>query len=158
MDLGVTDKVRPLIAAVRAMVRDETALQVRRVLDALPEPKRKATKTRPALDLSPLMPVRRDFAFVADKTVAAADLVRAYGGSTGTTMRKVMVPSALPSFFTAARISAPAAIVGALRTRIKATGKIIATQFAIVLTITEDVVTRFQMLEDSFDVSKAART
>jgi uncharacterized protein len=51
-----------------------------------------------------------------------------------------------------------AAIVGALQTRIKATGKIIATQFAIILTITGDVVTRYQMLEDSFDVSKAART
>jgi ketosteroid isomerase-like protein len=51
-----------------------------------------------------------------------------------------------------------AAIVGALQSRIKATGKIIATQFAIILTITGDVVTRFQMLEDSFDVSKAART
>ncbi|HSZ52985.1 MAG TPA: nuclear transport factor 2 family protein [Caulobacteraceae bacterium] len=53
---------------------------------------------------------------------------------------------------------ARAAIVGALKTRIKATGKVIATQFAIVLTITGDVVTRFQMLEDSFDVSKAARS
>ena len=51
-----------------------------------------------------------------------------------------------------------AAIVGALRTRIKATGKIIATQFAIILTITGDVVTRFQMLEDSFEVSRVART
>ena len=51
-----------------------------------------------------------------------------------------------------------AAITGALQTRIKATGKIIATQFAIILTITGDVVTRYQMLEDSFDVSKAART
>jgi ketosteroid isomerase-like protein len=50
------------------------------------------------------------------------------------------------------------AIVGALQTRIKATGKITATQFAIILTITGGVVTRFQMLEDSFDVSKAART
>ena len=50
------------------------------------------------------------------------------------------------------------AIIGALQTRVKATGKIIATQFAIVLTITGDVVTRFQMLEDSFDVSTAART
>ena len=49
-----------------------------------------------------------------------------------------------------------AAIVGALQTRIKATGKITATQFAIILTIKGDVVTRFQMLEDSFDVSKAA--
>jgi len=51
-----------------------------------------------------------------------------------------------------------AAIIGALQTRIKATGKIIATQFAIVLTITGDVVTRFQMLEDSFHVSKAVNT
>ena len=50
-----------------------------------------------------------------------------------------------------------AAIVGALQTRIKATDRITATQFAIILTITGAVVTRFQMLEDSFDVSKAAR-
>jgi uncharacterized protein len=51
-----------------------------------------------------------------------------------------------------------AAIIGALQTRIKRTGKIAATQFAIILTITGDVVTRFQMLEDSFGVSKAARS
>ncbi len=51
-----------------------------------------------------------------------------------------------------------AAIVGALQTRIKATGKITATQFAIILTIKSGVVTRYQMLEDSFDVSKAARS
>ena len=50
-----------------------------------------------------------------------------------------------------------AAIIGALQTRITATGKITATQFAVILTITGDVVTRFQMLEDSLDVSKAAR-
>jgi ketosteroid isomerase-like protein len=51
-----------------------------------------------------------------------------------------------------------AVVIGALETRIKSTGKITATQFAIILTITDGVVTRFQMLEDSFDVSKAART
>jgi uncharacterized protein len=51
-----------------------------------------------------------------------------------------------------------AAIIGALQTRIKATGKVTGTQFAIILTIAGDIVTRFQMLEDSFDVSKAART
>ena len=50
-----------------------------------------------------------------------------------------------------------AVIVGRLRVRIKATGKITATQFAIVLTIANDMVTRFQMLEDSYDVSRAAR-
>lgn len=50
-----------------------------------------------------------------------------------------------------------AAIVGALKTRITATGKVTETQFAIILTIADGIVTRFQMLEDSFDVSNAAR-
>ena len=50
-----------------------------------------------------------------------------------------------------------AVIVGALRTRIKATGRVTSTQFALVLTIANDVVTRFQMLEDSYDLSRAAR-
>jgi uncharacterized protein len=50
-----------------------------------------------------------------------------------------------------------AAIVGALRTRINATDKITATQFATILTIESNVVTRFQMLDDSFHVSNAAR-
>ena len=50
-----------------------------------------------------------------------------------------------------------AAIIGSLQTRIKATGKITATQFAFILTIGNGVVTRFQMLEDSFSLSKAAR-
>jgi ketosteroid isomerase-like protein len=52
---------------------------------------------------------------------------------------------------------ARAAVVGSLKTRIKATDRITVGQFAIILTITGDVVTRFQMLEDAFDVSKAAR-
>jgi hypothetical protein len=42
--------------------------------------------------------------------------------------------------------------------RIKATRKVTARQVAIILPITGDVVTRFQMLEDSFGVSKAAGT
>jgi ABC-type nitrate/sulfonate/bicarbonate transport system permease component len=58
----------------------------------------------------------------------ATDLIRAYGGSTWTTMRKVMIPSALPSSFTAARVSAPGAIVGALLAEWLATGKGIGYQ------------------------------
>ncbi|MDR3513716.1 MAG: phenylalanine--tRNA ligase subunit beta [Caulobacteraceae bacterium] len=50
-------------------------------LEAIPEPKRKAVKTRPALELSPLMPLSRDFAFVVDDGVAAGDLVRAVQGA-----------------------------------------------------------------------------
>jgi len=46
-------------------------------LEAIPEPKKKAVKTRPALVLSPFMPLTRDFAFVVDRAAPAADLVRA---------------------------------------------------------------------------------
>ncbi|MFC6490308.1 phenylalanine--tRNA ligase subunit beta, partial [Nitratireductor sp. GCM10026969] len=46
-------------------------------IDAIPEPKARATRTRPRLDLSPFQAVRRDFAFVVDKAVEAAALMRA---------------------------------------------------------------------------------
>ncbi len=48
-------------------------------------------------------------------------------------------------------------IVGELATRIKATDKVVETDFAIILTTSGDRITRFQMLEDSFAVSRAAR-
>jgi phenylalanyl-tRNA synthetase beta chain len=47
------------------------------VLEAIPEPKAKATRAKPALELSPFQPVERDFAFIVDGAVKAADLVRA---------------------------------------------------------------------------------
>jgi ketosteroid isomerase-like protein len=50
-----------------------------------------------------------------------------------------------------------AVILGSLASRIKRTGKIVKTDFAIVLTVTNDEIVRFQMLEDSFAVSQAAR-
>jgi len=50
-------------------------------VDAMPEPKRKATRTKPALDLSPFQAVKRDFAFVVDKTVEAGAIVRAATGA-----------------------------------------------------------------------------
>ena len=53
--------------------------------------------------------------------------------------------------------NARAAIIGEMTTRIKATGKVIESPFAIILTVSDGEVTRFQMLEDSFAVSKAAR-
>lgn len=50
-----------------------------------------------------------------------------------------------------------AVILGSLRTLVKATGKTNAGSFAIVLTIEDDEVTRYQVIEDSYDVAKAAR-
>jgi ketosteroid isomerase-like protein len=51
-----------------------------------------------------------------------------------------------------------AVIVGQLATRIKSTGKVSQSQFAIILTISGDLITRFQMLEDSFDLSLSVRS
>ncbi|MCO5058677.1 MAG: phenylalanine--tRNA ligase subunit beta [Rhizobiaceae bacterium] len=46
-------------------------------VDAVPEPKAKPTRTKPRLDLSPFQAVRRDFAFVVDRAVEAAQVTRA---------------------------------------------------------------------------------
>jgi phenylalanyl-tRNA synthetase beta chain len=45
-------------------------------LGAIPEPKRKPTKTKPPLALSPLMPLTRDFAFLVAADTPAGDVVR----------------------------------------------------------------------------------
>ncbi|MDP1632426.1 MAG: phenylalanine--tRNA ligase subunit beta [Caulobacter sp.] len=49
-------------------------------IEAIPEPKKKG-KTRSALDLSPLMPLTRDFAFLVDAAKPAGDLVKAVVGA-----------------------------------------------------------------------------
>ncbi|MGI9401672.1 MAG: phenylalanine--tRNA ligase subunit beta [Rhizobiaceae bacterium] len=50
-------------------------------LDAIPEPRVKATKTKPPMELSDLQAVRRDFAFVLDSDCEAAKLLRAASGA-----------------------------------------------------------------------------
>ncbi|HLJ70164.1 MAG TPA: phenylalanine--tRNA ligase subunit beta [Roseiarcus sp.] len=47
------------------------------ILDALPAPKARPTKAKAKLERSEFMPVERDLAFVVEKRVPAADLVRA---------------------------------------------------------------------------------
>src|ERR1700730_16574207 len=51
------------------------------VLDRVPEPKAKATRAKPPLELSPFQPVERDFAFIVDRAVKAGDIVRAAQGA-----------------------------------------------------------------------------
>ena len=48
-------------------------------LDIMPEPKKKPTRTKPVLELSPFQMVKRDFAFVVDKTVEAGAIIKAAG-------------------------------------------------------------------------------
>ncbi|HVK92761.1 MAG TPA: hypothetical protein VM468_15415, partial [Mycoplana sp.] len=50
-------------------------------VDAMPEPKKKATRTKPALELSPFQAVKRDFAFVVDKAIEAGAVQRAALGA-----------------------------------------------------------------------------
>jgi phenylalanyl-tRNA synthetase beta chain len=51
------------------------------ILDALPQPKARATRAKPKLERSEFMAVERDLAFVIEKDVPAADLVRAAQGA-----------------------------------------------------------------------------
>jgi hypothetical protein len=50
-----------------------------------------------------------------------------------------------------------AVILGSLASRVRRTARIITTDFAIVLTVVNGEIVCFQMLEDSFAVSQAAR-
>jgi phenylalanyl-tRNA synthetase beta chain len=47
------------------------------ILERIPDAKAKPTRMKPVLELSPLQPVIRDFAFVVDRKVKAGDVVRA---------------------------------------------------------------------------------
>jgi len=50
------------------------------ILERIPDAKAKATRAKPALELSPFQPVSRDFAFIVGRDVRAADIVRAAQG------------------------------------------------------------------------------
>lgn len=65
---------------LRALDVDGAVVGFEVFLDALPA-ERKRSRMRPALGGSDLMPVRRDFAFVLDKSVAASDVMRAAAGA-----------------------------------------------------------------------------
>ena len=73
--LGVFGELHP--ATLQALDLEGPLAVAEVILDRLPEPKVRSTRTKPKLELSPFQPVARDFAFVVDRTVAAAELVRA---------------------------------------------------------------------------------
>ncbi|HET7885558.1 MAG TPA: phenylalanine--tRNA ligase subunit beta [Bradyrhizobium sp.] len=47
------------------------------ILDRIPEAKQRPTRAKPAIELSAFQPVSRDFAFIVDRAVKAADILRA---------------------------------------------------------------------------------
>jgi phenylalanyl-tRNA synthetase beta chain len=68
-------------AVLKALDVDGPVYGFELMLEAIPEPKRKATKNRPAWRGSALMPLARDFAFLTPNAVAAGDLARAAQGA-----------------------------------------------------------------------------
>jgi phenylalanyl-tRNA synthetase beta chain len=63
--------------ALEALDADGPLAAFEVILERIPEPKARATRVKPALELSPLQPVERDFAFVVDRAVKAGDIARA---------------------------------------------------------------------------------
>jgi phenylalanyl-tRNA synthetase beta chain len=77
--LGWFGELHPALAAELDIEGPVAAFEID--LDALPEPRKKATRTKPALELSPFQPVSRDFAFVMDRGVSAASILKAARGA-----------------------------------------------------------------------------
>jgi phenylalanyl-tRNA synthetase beta chain len=63
--------------AIAALMAEGPLVGFEVILEKIPEPKVRQTRTKPLLELSQFQPIERDFAFVVDSTVKAADIVRA---------------------------------------------------------------------------------
>jgi phenylalanyl-tRNA synthetase beta chain len=73
--LGWFGQLHP--SAVEALDAEGPIVAFEIILDSVPGPKARPTKTKPKLDRSDFMPVDRDLAFVVDAAVRAGDIVRA---------------------------------------------------------------------------------
>ena len=73
--LGAFGELHPRALAALKAEGPLVAFEV--ILEKIPEPKAKPTRAKPVLELSPFQPVERDFAFVVENGVKAADIVRA---------------------------------------------------------------------------------
>jgi phenylalanyl-tRNA synthetase beta chain len=73
--LGAFGELHP--RALAALKAEGPLVGFEVVLETIPEPKTRSTRVKPQLELSPFQPVTRDFAFVVDGKVKAADVVRA---------------------------------------------------------------------------------
>ncbi|MCP8883062.1 phenylalanine--tRNA ligase subunit beta [Devosia sp. XJ19-1] len=79
LTLGWFGELHPALCAELDLEGPVAAFEID--LDALPEPRKKATRTKPAIELSPFQPVSRDFAFVMDRGVSAASILKAARGA-----------------------------------------------------------------------------
>lgn len=77
--LGTFGEIHPLTLELMDVTGPICGFEV--MLDALPQPKKKASRSKGALHVSPLQPVKRDFAFVMDKAQTATTILRAAKGA-----------------------------------------------------------------------------
>jgi phenylalanyl-tRNA synthetase beta chain len=75
--------------ALKALDVEAPALAFEIFVDALPAPRAKGGRAKPPLEKLDLQPLTRDFAFVVDDGIAAADLVRAAFGADKTLIADV---------------------------------------------------------------------
>ncbi|HEY2532623.1 MAG TPA: phenylalanine--tRNA ligase subunit beta [Xanthobacteraceae bacterium] len=73
--LGHFGELHP--SALEALDADGPLVAFEVILERIPTPRARGTRAKPPLELSPLQPVERDFAFVVEREVKAADIVRA---------------------------------------------------------------------------------
>jgi phenylalanyl-tRNA synthetase beta chain len=73
--LGTFGELHP--RALEALRADGPLMAFEVILDRIPAGKQRPTRAKPVLELSAFQPVSRDFAFIVDRTVKAADIVRA---------------------------------------------------------------------------------
>jgi len=73
--LGYFGELHPSV--LEALDADGPLVAFEVILERIPEPRTRATRAKTALDLSAFQPVERDFAFVVERNVKAADIVRA---------------------------------------------------------------------------------
>ncbi len=72
--IGTLGELHPrTLAALKA---DGPLVGFEVLLETIPEPKAKATRAKPMLELSAFQPVERDFAFIVDRAIKAGDIVR----------------------------------------------------------------------------------
>jgi phenylalanyl-tRNA synthetase beta chain len=73
--LGHFGELHP--TALEALDAEGPLVAFEAILERIPQPKAKAGRARPKLELSPFQPIERDFAFVVERGVRAGDIVRA---------------------------------------------------------------------------------
>ena len=78
-------------ATLKTLDAESPMLGFELILEALPEPRGAKTKSRGPANLSTLMPLSRDFAFVVEDRIPAGDLVRAVQGADKARITEVAV-------------------------------------------------------------------